>query len=225
MTQETASYVRLVSGYYSRPDYFTADVTKGTIRTPAGTRICALTDDFLRGFRTAVQFECGKATDRVYKRCGFRWGTSFVERFDREMTEYFGVPAREVSAGLVERALDEAFRAHGYGRLAVDYAEYDHGFIQVTLTDSVMPAVVGRADKPTDALMCGFFAAVFGFYANAELDCAQTQCPSRGAESSRFLVGLASRLTPVPKLVADNLTHATILTRLKAQPASEAQPR
>ena len=223
MTPETASYVRLVSGYCSRPDYFTADVANGTIRTPTGTRVCALTDDFLRGFRAAVQFECGKATDRVYKRCGFRWGTSFVERFDREMTESFGVPAREVSAGLVERALDEAFRAHGYGKLAVDYAEYDHGFVQVTLTDSVMPAVVGRADKPSDALMCGFFAAVFGFYANAELDCAQTQCPSRGAESSRFLVGLAARLVPVPKLVADNLSHAAILTRLKAQPASEAR--
>ena len=65
MTQETASYVRLVSGYYSRPDYCAADVDKGTIRTPTGARVCALTDDFLRGFRAAVQFECGKATDRV----------------------------------------------------------------------------------------------------------------------------------------------------------------
>jgi len=222
MTQETASYVRLVSGHYSRPDYFAADVAKGTIRTPSGTRICALTDDFLRGFRAAVQFECGKATDRVYKRCGFRWGTSFVERFDREMTEYFGVPARDMSAGLVERTLDEAFRAHGYGKLAVDYAEYDRGFLQVTLTDSVMPAVMGRADKPTDALMCGFLAAVFGFYASAELDCVQTECPSRGADASRFLIGLAARLAPVPKLVADNLPHAAILTRLKATADGEA---
>ena len=224
MTQETASYVRLVNGYYTRPDYFAADVAKGTIRTPSGTRICALTDDFLRGFRAAVQFECGKATDRVYKKCGFRWGTSFVERFDREMTEYFGVPAREMSAGLMERTVDEAFRAHGYGHLSLDYAEYDRGFVQVTLADSVMPAVMGRTDKPSDALMCGFFSAVFGFYASTELDCVQTECPSRGADASRFLVGLAGRLAGVPKMVADNLSHATILNRLKAQPASEARP-
>ncbi len=221
MSQETASYVRLVSGFYSRPDYFAADVGKGTIRTPAGTRVCALTDDFLRGFRAAVQFECGKATDRVYKRCGFRWGTSFVERFDREMTEYFGVPAREMSAGLMERSLDEAFRAHGYGKLALDYAEYDNGFLQVTLTDPVMPAVLGRTDKLSDTQMCGFFAAVFGFYADTELDCVQTQCPSRGADASRFLVGLATRLAPVPRMVADNLPHGVIVTRLKALTADE----
>ena len=223
MTQETASYVRLVGGYYTRPDYFSADVAKGTIRTPAGTRICALTDDFLRGFRAAVQFECGKATDRVYKRCGFRWGTTFVERFDREMTEFFGVPAREMSAGLMERSLDEAFRAHGYGKLTLDYSEYDHGFIQVTLADSVMPSVLGRTDKLSDTLMCGFFSAVFGFYASTELDCVQTQCPSRGADTSRFIVGLAARLAPVPKLVADSLTHGVILNRLKALAANEVR--
>ncbi len=215
MTAETASYIRLTTGHFSRPDYFAADVEKGTIRTPAGTRICALTDDFLRGFRSAVQFECGKASDRVFKKCGFKWGTTFVERFDREMTELFGVPAREMSAGLIERTLDEAFRAHGYGALAVDFDEYDAGFVQVSLTDSVMPHVVGRQEKPADALMCGFFAAVFTFYASTDLDCVQTECPSRGAAASRFLVGLAARLAPVPKLVQDKLSHAAILGRLK----------
>ena len=220
MSQETASYVRLLAGYYSRPDYFTADVEKGTIRTPGGTRICALTDDFLLGFRAAVQFECGKATDRVFKKCGVRWGTSFIERFDREMTEYFGVPAREMSAGLIERSLDEAFRFHGYGKLAVDFTAYDSGFVVVTLTDPVIPAVAGPADKPVDALMAGFFAAVFSYYANTDLDCVQTECPARGSAAGKYLVGLAGRLAPVPKMVADKLATSVILARLTA-PAGE----
>ena len=41
MTPETASYVRLLSGYYSRPDYFAADVEKGTIRTAGRDARCA----------------------------------------------------------------------------------------------------------------------------------------------------------------------------------------
>ena len=215
MSTETASYIRLVHGYFSRPDYFKADVEKGTIRTPTGTRMCALTDDFLLGFRTALMFECGKAGDRVFKKCGFRWGTAFIERFDRELSEHYGVPARDMSAGLMERALDEAFRYHGWGKLDIDLDEYDSGFVQVRIGDSVMPAVTGDSEKPSDWLMAGFLAAVFSFYGDAELDCIQTDCPSRGADASRFIVGLPVRLAPAAKWIPDRLTHAAILNRLK----------
>jgi predicted hydrocarbon binding protein len=211
-----ASYVRLLNGYFSRADYFQADVEKGTIRTPTGTRICTLTDDFLLGFRTAVQFECGKATDRVFKACGKRWGRSFVERFDRELTEHYGVPLSDVSTGLVERCLGEAFRYYGWGNLTIDLAEYDAGLVSVEVADPMMPAVVGTADKPSDALFAGFFAAVFGYFAKTDLDCQQTDCPTRGADRGRFVVGLPDRLKSVPKWVAEKLSHATVIRRLKA---------
>jgi hypothetical protein len=213
---ETASYVRLLNGYYSRPDYFRADVALGTLRTAAGSRLCVLTDDFLRGFRTAVRFECGKATDRVFKKCGIRWGTSFVQRFDRELTDHYGVPARDVSAGLMLHALGEAFRYHGWGKLAVDLAHYDAGVVSLTLTDGVLAEVSERADKPADALFAGFFAGLFRFYAGTDLDCVQTDCPTRGADASRFLVGLPERLAEVPKWVADKLPHAVVVRRLTA---------
>ena len=213
---ETASYVRLLNGYYSRPDYFRSDVEKGTLRTAAGTRMCVLTDDFLRGFRAAVLFECGKATDRVFKKCGVRWGTSFVHRFDRELTDHYGVPARDVSAGLVIHCLDEAFRYHGWGKVAVDLTHYDAGLVGLTLTDGVLAEVSERTDKPADALLAGFFAGVFKFYAQQELDCVQTDCPTRGADASRFLVGLPDRLAAVPKWVAEKAGHAVIVRRLTA---------
>jgi uncharacterized protein len=215
MSTETASYIRMLNGYYSRPDFFKADVEKGTIRTPTGTRMCALTDDFLLGFRSALIFECGKAGDRVFKRCGFRWGQTFIQRFDRELSEYYGVPARDMSTGLIERALDEAFRYHGWGKLEIDLSDYDFGFVQISVSDSVMPAVIGTSERPTDALMAGFFAAIFTYYSDTELDCIQTECPSRGALASRFVVGLADRIAPTTKFVADKLTHTVIMNRLK----------
>lgn len=215
MSTEAASYVRLLNGYYARPDYFRHDVEKGTIRTAAGTRMCALTDDFLRGFRSAVKFECGKATDRVFKACGRRWGAAFAERFDRELTDHFGVPVQDVSAGLIEKCLDDAFRQHGWGKLTVDLSAYEAGLIAFEVTDPVLPAVVGPSDKPSDALFAGFFAAVASFYAKTELDAQQTDCPSRGADASRFVVGLAARLKDVPKWVADGLTHPAVLRRMK----------
>lgn len=214
MIAATASYVRILPGFYSRPDYFAADVEKGTIRTPAGVRTCALTDDFLLGFRSALAFECGKASDKVFKACGRKWGQSFVERFDRELGDYYGVPVRDLSAGIVEKCLDDAFRAHGWGHLVVDYAEYDRGLIAVTVHDSVIPAVFGPSDKPSDTLMAGFLAAVFSFYSNLELDAQQTDCPSRGSDASRFVIGLSDRLADVPKWNRDRIPHAAIVRRL-----------
>lgn len=216
MDAPTTSYVRALNGYYSRPDFFRTDVEKGTIRTPTGTRVCALTDDFLRGFRTALEFECGKAAERVFKRCGKRWGAVFVARFDRETGEHFGVPTREVSAGLVHRCLGEAFRYHGWGRLNIDMAEYDSGLVQAEVRDPVMPASAPASrGRPSDSLMAGFFSAVFSYYAGIELDCQQTDCPSRGADASRFVVGLPGRLAAVETWVADGLTHQAVLRRLK----------
>jgi uncharacterized protein len=213
-TTETASYVRYLTGYFSQPNYFQADPGLGTIRTPTGTRICALTDDFLRGFRSAVQFECGKATDRVFKKCGQRWGLAFIQRFDRELSQHYGVPLRDVSAGIVQKCLDEALRYHGWGKLTIDLTTYDQGVVQLIVHDPVMPEILGRSDKPTDSLMSGFFAAVFSHYAMQELDCQQTDCPSRGADASRFVVGLSERLQQVPNMVADNLSHSSIVRRL-----------
>ncbi len=216
MSAVAGSYVRLMNGYFSRPDFFAADVEKGTIRTPTGTRICALTDDFLIGFRSAVQFECGKATDRVFKTCGKKWGKTFVERFDRELTDHFGVPLSDVSTGLVERCMDEAFRYYGWGKPTIDLSEYDSGLVSVSVTDPVMPAMVGPTDKPADPLFAGFFAAVFSHYAKTDLECVQTDCPTRGADASRFVVGLGERLKPVGGWVTEKLAHAVIVRRLKA---------
>jgi uncharacterized protein len=216
MSVATASYVRILPGYFTQPNFFAADIEKGTIRTPTGVRTCALTDDFLNGFRAALQFECGKATDRVFKSCGRKWGLSFVNRFDRELGEYYGVPIRDLSAGIVEKCLTDAFRAHGWGKLTIDYAEYDHGIVQVTIEDSVMPAIFGSSEKSSDAMMSGFLASIFSFYANTELDCQQTDCPSRGADASRFVISLAERIAEVPKWIKDNLQHATIVRRLLA---------
>jgi hypothetical protein len=214
MSTISASYVRLLNGFYTRPDYFKANVEKGTIRTPNGVRTCALTDDFLNGFLAAVQYECGKASDRVFKSCGRKWGKTFVERFDQEMTEFYGVPLRELSTGIVENSLDEAFRAHGWGSLALDYSIRSHGFLAATITDSVMPAITPNASKPSDALMAGFLSAILGHYSCIELECHQTECTSRGGAASVFVIGLADRLKDVPKWVKDNTPHRTIIRRL-----------
>ena len=113
-----------------------------------------------------------------------------------------------MGAGLVERSLDESFRAHGYGALAVDLGEYDSGFVQVALTDPVMPSVVGPSEKTADALMSGFFAArvqLLRGHPNSTACRPSAPRAARPRAASSSASRRASR--PRPRWSADKLAH------------------
>lgn len=206
---------RLLRPYYSRADYFRHDINKGSIRTPTGERICALTADFLLGFHKAVEFECGKSTGQVFKSAGKRWGRQFVERFEKDLTNYFRTPIKDMGTALVYDCLAEAFRAHGWGKLLLNLDEMEHGFIVVEIQNSVVPSILAGHKGPNDHLMTGFLASFFSHFAEQELDAAQTACTSLGAASSLFVVGLMTRLEPIAEWVSEGLSHADIMNRLK----------
>lgn len=84
----------------------------------------------------------------------------------------------------------DAFAAYGYGRLhyyATDFAN----FWNVELSNSIFPALVNESDRPVDLLICGLIAALFSHLYSQTMDSLQTECPSMGAECSRFIVGPA----------------------------------
>jgi predicted hydrocarbon binding protein len=219
--------VRLRGNFFARPDYFRTDVAKGVTRTPTGTRICALTGDFMLGFRDALIYECGKSYRLVMKNCGKRWGKQFALRFDKEMSNYFGGNLAELSVGMVHACLADAFNYHGWGRLRIDLSQASAGLIQAEITDSFLPAIVKESDRPADLLMTGLLAALFSHFARAELDAVQTDCPTRGADASRFIIAAPSKIEEIEKWLdeaPDNaaLSHATILKQMRRGPAKEA---
>ena len=193
----TDPQVRLKGNLFARPDYFVTDVSKGSTRTPSGTRICSLTSDFLLGFRDALIYECGKSFRPVMKTCGRRWGAAFVLRFEQELAAAYQVPMNELPAGVVHACLDDAFNYHGWGRLTIDLSASDAGLILLEVADSVMPSLVQESDRPVDHLMSGLLAAVFSRFAGADLGCVQTDCPSLGAPISRFVIMAADRVAEI----------------------------
>ena len=189
--------VRLKGNLYARPDYFSTDVSRGSTRTPTGTRICSLTSDFLLGFRDALIYECGKSFRPVMKTCGRRWGAAFVLRFEQELSAAYQVPMNDLPAGVVHACLDDAFNYHGWGRLSVDLSASDAGVIQAEVTDSIMPSLVHESDRPVDHLLSGLLAAIFSRFSGAELGCVQTDCVSTGAASSRFVITSTDRAAEI----------------------------
>jgi predicted hydrocarbon binding protein len=213
--------IRLKGNYFADPEFFRTDVTKGVTRTPAGTRVCTLPSDFLLGFRDAVIYECGRSYRAVLKAAGRRWGTQFAKRLERELTAFYQSPFRQLPAALVRVCLADAFAAHGYGRLTVAPLAEDPEFAVAEVRDPVMPALVREADRPVDALAAGMLGAVFAHLGGKPLDAVQTDCPSLGADRSRFLIGPAPRVAEIEEWLdgSDPLPgHEAVARRLARVP-------
>ena len=221
-----APALRLKGNYFARPDFFLTDVGKGVTRTPAGQRVCALPGDFLLGFRDAALYECGKAYRPVLKSAGRRWGATFAKRFDKELAAFYAAPLGSLAAPVVHTCLADAFAYYGYGRLVVDLSARDAGLTLVELFDPVMPALVREADRPVDLIMAGMLGAVFAHLTGQPLDAVQTDCPTLGADRSRFVVGPADRVAEAEAWMdaADRLPgHEAVVRRLqRATPAAAA---
>lgn len=217
-------FLRIRPNPYARPDYFTTDVARGATRTPRGVRVCALTNDFLVGFRDAVIFESGKAYRRVLKSCGRRWGVQFMKRFDADVAAHYQTPLAELSAGVVHACLADAFNYHGWGLLSIDLEHLDQGVVSVELRNSVMPETVPESDRPVDLIMAGLLGSIFSHLSGQDVDCMQTDCPSQGADASRFVAAPVDRMRELEAWAAKvpgGPPHSAALKWLTAGPAIE----
>lgn len=194
MPDATGFALRLKGNTYARPDFFKTDVKKGVTRSAFGTRMCALTSDFLLGFRDALIYECGRSFAPVLKACGRRWGEIFIRRFDRELNQIYQASSSELPAGLVHTCLAECFAAHGWGQLSIDLSRCSYGLVLVRLKNSVLPDLIRESDRPVDHLFTGAFAAIFSFFAGITLDALQTDCPSVGGTAAQYLVTYPDRV-------------------------------
>ena len=218
MTAETAQTPDAVAGgnFYAEGMYCHTDVRRGVTRTRTGTRLVALTADFLVGFRRAVVDECGPAADTVFRSCGRKWGGFLASRFDADMTQFHGRPVRELSMAKFRACVADLFSHHGWGLVELDLSRHEQGLVVVTAEDPIFAAVSGPSDKPVDSLLAGVFAGFLSGLFGRDLDCVQTACKARGEPASRFVVGLATRLTGARGWVEGGKTHDQVVAELAA---------
>lgn len=192
-----ANQLRLQGNYFAASRYCHTDVRRGWTENRLGTRIIALSEDFLRGFRTAVIDECGPAADVVFKSVGRRWGELLAKRFEKEMTAFYGLPLREFIVAMFQACLTELFSHHDWGKLKLDLSRHDRGLILVHLENAIMGDLVSQADRPVDTMFAGIFAGFFSYLAGQPLDCIQTTCRACGDDKARFIITLQTRLAAV----------------------------
>jgi len=218
---ELAPGVATISGeplprpnFYAENGYCTTEVPRGVMRNRAGTRMIALTTDFLLGLRRALTDECGPAADTIFKSCGRKWGILFARRFEKELGDYYGLPLRDFTMAMFLSCLSEAFSHNGFGRLTLDLDHQHQGLLIAEVRQAIMAGLVGQAEQPADAMMAGVFVGFFSQLSGETLDCVQTTCAACGSDASRFVIGLSERLTAVPGWVEAGKSHADIVAAL-----------
>lgn len=202
--------------YFAEGLYASTDVIKGVTRNRAGTRIIALSEDFLLGMRRVLIDECGAAADSVAHSIGKKWGRLFAQRFSREMNDYYGRPINEFPLAVFHACLIELFSHHGWGRIRLEWERKDVGIIGVAVDSALMSTLVRDAAAPVDAMLAGVLAGFFSDLSGEDLECAQTQCLACGAAESRFVLALASRLAGAEQWTRDRLNHEEIVEKLVA---------
>ena len=201
--------------YFAEGKYLKTDVRTGVMRNRAGTRMLALTSDFLLGLVSALNNECGPAATAVFRSCGRTWGKRVAERFATEMQEYYGMPLSDFPLSQFNACLYEMFNHHGWGKLELNLDQFTHGIIIATVQNPIYADLLGRAEQPADALLAGVLAGMFSYFAGQELDCLQTQCQACGHPDSKFLITVPERLKPVLDWPTRGKTHAQIVAEVQ----------
>lgn len=171
------------------------DLREGVLWNPAKTRLCLLSNDFLTGVYNAVKDEAGPAWPVIFKTCGRIWGERIMRRLEREAQVVGNLQIRELPVSMFLRFFREYFVYHGWGLMTIDVSRArETGIVTAALEDSIFAEVIRDEDEFSDPMIAGILAGMLSYMSGQDLDGVQTECISRGAEASRFVVTGAARL-------------------------------
>lgn len=207
--------IRKNCNYFSNPGHVSFDVRRGVYESKAGSRLIAVNDDWLRGFVTALEHEAGQATPAILKRCGEFFGKRLAQRFDKELSNFAGVPLRDRTMNEFVRLLDDMWVSYGMGKLEIDWSQAE-SFIAIRLRSSPMQDI-GPSGHVGDDLFCGVLEGFFGHFSEAPIEIVQTGDERLGdRDGTTFVVGEASFVKRATEMKSEGIRHRDIVTRLRA---------
>ena len=200
--------------YFTSPEFVKLDVKAGVIRSRGGTRMIAVSDDFLRGFVTACEHETGPAAALVLRRCGEFFGRRMARRFEAELGQYAGVSLRDRSMAEFDLLVRDLWHGCGLGRLEVDWDQGQHGFLAIRLIDSPMQDI-GPSGHVGDDMFAGILCGFFSGFCDTEMRSVQTGDLRLGdREGTTFIVAATEVARRVEGMKAKKQVHSAIVAAL-----------
>ncbi|MDX2011127.1 MAG: hypothetical protein SFW67_13090 [Myxococcaceae bacterium] len=199
---------------FSRSDFLSFDVKNGVLRSPAGTRMLAVNDDFLRGFVSALDYEAGEAASLILRKCGTFFGRRLAQRFEAEVSQWSQTPLRDRPMSEYAGLMADLFKGCGLGAVDVDFSNGDRGFLSVKLVNSPMQDL-GPRGHVGDDLFCGLFEGFFTHFTDTGLGCLQTGDVRLGnREGTTFVLGFEEVIARAKDLLAQKQPHSAIVAAL-----------
>jgi hypothetical protein len=203
--------------YFTRSSFLRFDVAKGVLKSSGGTRLLAVSDDFLRGFVSALEHETATATPFILKRCGAFYGQRLARRFENELSNFAGVALHDRPMAEFETLVQDLWNGCGLGDLQVDWAQGSQGFLPVQLAHSPMQDI-GPKGHIADDLLCGIIEGFVGYFAQNELRCVQTGDVRLGdKDGTTFILAQDGTLAQLEALRNQALPHRQIVRRLAGE--------
>jgi hypothetical protein len=201
--------------YYTERLYIDANVETGVIYNRSGRRMIALTNDFLIGLHRALEKECGDRVSEVLYTCGKRWGRNFGTGMDQEWSQFYETPAKEFPLGFFRALLVQEFHCNGWGRVEIDFDQFEKGVIAVYLRGAIMGELLeGKASYPADTLTAGILAGFFSYFFDREVDCYQSHSSVSQEEPSVFLLSSPERIGSIRAKQTGDGGHDQVLLAL-----------
>ena len=200
--------------YFSSADFVRCDLKEGVLRTPGGTRLIGVNEDFLRGFVQACEHETGPATVLILRRCGRRFGSRLAQRYESELSKHLGRALRDCTMAEFDALVRDLWRGSGMGELTVGWEHGRSGFLPIKLDGSPMQNI-GPSGHIADDLFCGIIEGFFGHFAVSPLMCIQSGDARIGSkEGTTFILASAEQQPRVEQLVTDRIAHSVIISSL-----------
>jgi len=197
--------------YFGEGAYLSQDLERGTLHNRGGARMLALTDEALVAAMNTLERELGERAAPVVKAMGRDWGRRAAEQLAAELGKHYGRPLAQLPLALFIADVSEAFRRHGWGTFSFDLSRYAQGVLLVEVRDPFVGGSVKAGGTRVEGLLAAFLAGMFSHFAGLELDAVQTECHSRGAAASRFVLTVPERAQAAESQAADGRTAEEIL--------------
>lgn len=202
--------------YFTSPAFLALDARRGVLQSRGGTRMLAVSEDFLRGFVAACEHEAGSAAPFILRRCGRFFGERLARRFEFELNGFAGAALRDRPMAEFDALVRDLWRGCGLGEIAVEWERGERGFIAVRLEESPMQDI-GPSGHVGDDMFCGVIEGFFASFCDADLRSVQTGDRRLGdRDGTTFVIAPFEVAKRIEAMVADKLPHARIVESLAA---------
>jgi len=205
---------KIPGNYFASDVYVRSDLELGLLENRRGDRLIAMPETLLQAIYSGLDKETGQASRLVLYNCGRWWGKNFYARFCEELSDYYKTPLAEMAMVEFVQCLQQCWQTHGWGKIDLDNAYHQQGFLVVKIVNSPFAAHAPKGDRPVCFLDAGVLSVFFSQLTGRELECIQTSCESMGADCNYFVLGLEERLQPVSEMVENQIEHAEIMQKL-----------